>query len=75
MPAEMKVATFFTTHAAMRAEKALKEAGVAVQLIPTPRSISSDCTVSLLFPSPQENQVCEILAAARVETSGFHSLV
>jgi len=34
----------------MKAEKALKERGMAVDLIPVPREISSDCGVAIQVP-------------------------
>ena len=42
---------FQSVHHVMKAEKALKERGVAVDLIPVPREISSDCGVALQVPS------------------------
>ena len=47
---EYGVVLFHTTSAAMRAEKVLKNAGIAVKLIPTPRELSSDCGISARFP-------------------------
>jgi hypothetical protein len=35
--------TFHTTHAALRAERAFLDKGYAIELIPVPRGISSDC--------------------------------
>ncbi len=42
------LATFESSHAALRAEGALKAAGLPVELIPVPRQISSDCGFCLL---------------------------
>ena len=42
---------FQSVHQVMKAEKALKERGVAVDLIPVPREISSDCGVAIQIPS------------------------
>lgn len=41
------VLTFNSTHFALAAEKKLKEKNLLVQLIPTPRSVSSRCGFSL----------------------------
>jgi len=67
------VATFPTTHAALRAEKAVAAAGLAGRLIPTPRDLSADCTVALEFASADADRVRAVLEAARIETSGFHA--
>jgi hypothetical protein len=34
---------FHTIHDVLKAEKALKQMGVALELIPVPRNLSSDC--------------------------------
>ncbi len=38
---------FESVHRVMRAEKVLKEKGIAVDLIPVPREINSDCGVAV----------------------------
>ncbi|BDU74921.1 DUF3343 domain-containing protein [Mesoterricola silvestris] len=42
------LATYPSTHAALRAEQRLKAAGFAVDLIPVPRQIRSSCGFCLL---------------------------
>jgi hypothetical protein len=42
------IATFSGSHAALAAEQALLGAGLAVELIPVPRQIHSDCGFCLL---------------------------
>jgi hypothetical protein len=74
MPAETTIATFFTTHAALRAEKALQNAGIPGKLIPAPRALSADCTIALAFPSSLRDTVRSVLATATIETSGFYHL-
>lgn len=44
------IATFATSHGALRAEREIKALGIAVELIPVPREIASDCGFCLLFP-------------------------
>jgi len=41
------VITFASVHFVMKAERVLKENGIEVRLIPTPRKISSDCGMSI----------------------------
>ena len=72
MTPDTSVATFFTTHAALRAEELVKRAGIPAKLIPAPRHLSADCTIALAFPSEFRDQVGSILGAHGVEASGFH---
>ncbi|GAB4255836.1 MAG: hypothetical protein Kow0092_01300 [Deferrisomatales bacterium] len=58
------VLIFHSIHKVMRAEKVLKGAGLDVRLMPVPRQLSSDCGLSLAFPSPQRQAVEEALQAA-----------
>lgn len=46
---------------ALRAEKALIDAGLAVKLIPTPRQLSSDCGTAIRFPWPRRVDVQRVL--------------
>lgn len=41
--------TFFSTHHALKAEKALKEISSHIDLVPTPREINSECGFSVLI--------------------------
>ena len=66
------IVTFFTTHMALRGEKVLREAGVAAELIPTPRAFSADCTIALVFPTARSRRVRDLLHAQGIEVSGFH---
>lgn len=68
------VALFYTTSSALRAEKVLKQAGLAVKLIPTPRQLSSDCGMALRFEWERLEDVTAALQAARVEVASLHAL-
>jgi hypothetical protein len=46
------LATYPTSHAALKAEKVLKGAGFTVELIPVPRQIRSSCGFCLLVDLP-----------------------
>lgn len=72
MPTGDIIVTFFTTHAALRAEKVVKEAGVAAELIPAPRALSADCTIALRFPQVEEHRVRAVFEVQGIETSEFH---
>ena len=41
------VITLESVHFVMKAEKILRDEGISVRLVPTPREISSDCGMSL----------------------------
>lgn len=65
------VVLFHTNSAALRAEKVLKRAGLAVKLVPTPREFSSDCGIALQFAWAECARVQALLAQARVEWAGI----
>lgn len=71
---EYGVVLFHTTSAALRAERLVKQAGLAHKLIPVPRQLSSDCGISLRFEWPQAIEIEQALADGRVETAGVHRL-
>jgi hypothetical protein len=68
------VVLFYSTSAAIRAEKLTKEAGLKVKLIPVPRQLSSDCGLSLRFEWDQAEVVRVVLEAKGVETQGIHRI-
>jgi hypothetical protein len=43
---------FYTIHDVLKAEKALKRQGVAFDLVPVPRNLSSDCGSCIRFEGP-----------------------
>jgi hypothetical protein len=61
------VVLFHTSTAALRAEKVLKQAGLAVKLVPVPRELSSDCGIALRFDWPEQEKVEGGLKDAGVE--------
>jgi hypothetical protein len=68
------VILFHNTSGVMRAEKILKQNGVAVKLIPTPRELSSDCGMAIRFEFAAQERVRSCLDQAHVETAGIHPL-
>lgn len=60
------VAVFHSVHRVLKAEKILKEAGIAFVLIPAPRQLSADCGLALCFAPLERVAVSEILEAAGV---------
>lgn len=72
--AERIVATFFTTHAALRAEKVVHREGIPARLIPAPRYVTADCTLALAFAAEDLDRVRAVLQDHGVETADFHQL-
>jgi len=68
------VVLFYSTSAAIRAEKLTQGAGLKVKLIPVPRQLSSDCGISLRFEWDQADVVRSILEAKGVEIQGIHRI-
>ncbi|NLT67689.1 MAG: DUF3343 domain-containing protein [Acidobacteria bacterium] len=72
--ADYGVVLFYTSSAAIRAEKILLKDGIPVKLIPTPRELSSDCGVALRFSWCHEMRARELLASACVEIASIHMM-
>jgi len=66
------VVTFFTTHAALRAEKAAKAANIPASLGPAPRHLSVDCTLALSVSTSHDQQIRAILESQGIQFSGIH---
>jgi hypothetical protein len=56
-----KILTFDSVHHALRAEKILREKGIPISVINTPRHISSDCGISLRFEDKLEQRIVKVL--------------
>lgn len=54
------IAVFVSTHETLRAERALKEAGVRVRATVKPRTIGSNCQMALAFPEERRSDVLRI---------------
>ena len=51
------VAVFQSVHRVMKAEKLLKGKGLAIMLIPAPRSITSDCGLAIRYGAEIREEV------------------
>lgn len=69
------IVLFHTTSMSLKADKALKKAGLETRLIPTPRQYSTDCGFALRFDWGEEEQVRRLLSAAGVEDAGVHQVL
>jgi hypothetical protein len=61
--------TFKSTTNAVQSERACKNAGLKITLIPVPRHISSDCGVCLRFFRIDRDDVIRILNDKKIEIS------
>jgi len=59
---------FESVHRVMRAEKVLKEKGIAVDLIPVPREISSDCGVAVELDTGSGEEALKILGENKISS-------
>ena len=66
------VILFYTSNHAFRAEKLLKERGIACKLIPVPRHLSSECGVCMRMDVSRQEEALELLKNAKVEVAGTH---
>lgn len=68
------IATFDTTHMALRFEKTCRNAGYNVRIIPVPRGLSASCGFACSFPCDELELLRELALDARVEIAGVHEL-
>jgi hypothetical protein len=67
------VATFHSTHAVLKAEKILKDAGLAgVRLVPVPSQVSSDCGVTVRFAAADAARAAELLRPLADDLQGLY---
>ena len=71
---EYAVVLFHSTQGAIKAERVLVRAGLAVKLIPTPRQLSSDCGTALRCAWADAEAVMAALQAAHVEYDSVHKV-
>ncbi|MBU0494464.1 MAG: DUF3343 domain-containing protein [Chloroflexi bacterium] len=74
MPDSFAVVLFYSTSAALRAEKLVGEQDIKVKLIPVPRQLGSDCGVCLRLPRNQQDRVRDILDQAQVDVQGIYPI-
>lgn len=66
------VAIFHSIHRVLKAEKILKEAGVAFLLIPVPRQLTSDCGLALRFAPEEKVRLLDILTTSDLTPAELH---
>ena len=68
-----RLIVFDSVHHAIRAEKLLHQAGIAVELIPTPREITASCGQSVTFNETDVEIVRRILDQEKILFRGVYS--
>jgi hypothetical protein len=68
--ARFRLFGFATTHDALRAERALEQAGIEVRLVPTPKALGSLCGLAARVPGARADEASAALEAAGVRVSG-----
>jgi hypothetical protein len=68
------LATFETTHMALKFEKNCRKAGLDVRVIPLPRELSSSCGLACSYPCDSRGAVDEIVRSARIDAAGFYEI-
>jgi hypothetical protein len=71
---EYTVILVASTSHAIAIEKTLKNAGLECRLVPVPRSLSSDCGVSVRILKSDKNEVIEKLAGANALYESVHDM-
>ncbi|HUW15347.1 MAG TPA: DUF3343 domain-containing protein [Anaerolineae bacterium] len=71
---EYAVILVHSTSHALRAERILQEAGIAMKLIPVPRHLSSDCGVCIRVERVVREDARQMLESAGMEISAVHDI-
>ncbi len=68
------IATFDTTHMALRFEKICRAAGLGAKIVPVPRRLSTSCGLACRYPCEDEAAVQELVQEKHIEVIGYHQL-
>lgn len=68
------LATFETTHMALKFEKHLKKMGYDVRIVPVPRELSSSCGFACRFPCEHRDDIARISEEYRIDVAGYHEV-
>ena len=74
MPEHYSYIVFPSTHEAIRAEKILQNQGAIFTIVPTPRSITTSCGISVRFDPAEEKTFRQLLDEHEVQTDGIYLL-
>ncbi|ACV64016.1 hypothetical protein Dtox_3282 [Desulfofarcimen acetoxidans DSM 771] len=74
MPEQYGYIVFPSTHEAIRTEKLLQKHGAVFTIVPTPRSITTSCGISVRFNPSEEKIFKQLLEDYEVQTDGIYLL-
>lgn len=66
------ILSFASTHAAMAAEDALRNAGLALQVVPVPAWVAADCGLALRLDSADADRATQELQNRSIRVQGVH---
>ena len=66
--------TFISTHQALKAEKIFKSHNIKVELIPTPREISSECGFALMIYIKDEQDLTKLKNEITIKFENSYTL-
>ncbi len=67
------VLTFASTHAAMAAEDALRDVGIALQVVPLPTWVAVDCGLALRLDGADVGRAVQELMGRKIQVQGVHA--
>lgn len=67
MPGEHAIAIFPSTHMALLAERAAREAGILVRMVVVPRRLSPDCNMGMATAMENKDSLRRLLASRNIE--------
>jgi hypothetical protein len=71
---ERCAAVFESIHFVIKGEKILKGAGLAADVVPIPREISSDCGMALVFACRDRDRVEQLFGGEGLKVVGLYGL-
>ena len=74
MPEYYSYIVFPSTHEAIRTEKILQSHGAVFTIVPTPRSITASCGISVRFDPAEEKTFKQLLNENEVQIDGIYLL-
>lgn len=68
------LATFETTHMALKFEKSCSKAGLDVRIMPVPRELSSSCGFACSYPCDSRALAEQIAEDRNIEVAGYYEI-
>ncbi|MCD6281243.1 MAG: DUF3343 domain-containing protein [Deltaproteobacteria bacterium] len=68
----MTVFVFYCIYDVMKAEKAFKDSGIPIDIIPVPRQVSSDCGMAVSLEEEYKIRAQDILVEHNIEIKGVY---